>query len=125
MARPSALLDHLKRQSHDDFARVVAGIYTTITDSFREDRSRATRNEVTRRFEVCLGLLETMLMESDYSISRGLDSLGHALRCKLDGIPWEPRKSTMWLGSERVEVAGGDDEPLLWTPDRQRRGVVV
>lgn len=84
-----------------------------------------TRREVTRRFDMGLKLVGMMVMELDWSIARALDTLPHALRVELDGGRWEPRQSGMWLGSGDADVGDNDGEPLLWTPDRQRRGVIV
>ena len=82
-----------------------------------------TRAEVTRRFEMCLNILELVTMDHGYSISRGIDCLQVALRAQLDGAPWAPQtKRSMWLGG----ASGGDTgEPLLWTPERQRKGVIT
>ena len=81
-----------------------------------------TAAETTRRFEICLGALELMTMDHGYSLGRGIDCLQRALRAQLDGAPWTPEthRST-WLAG----TSGGDtSDPLVWTPERQRKGVI-
>lgn len=125
MPAQSAFLNDLRRNSPDDCVRVIVGIKNTIEDSFVEDRRGSTRREVTRRFEMCLRLAGMMVMELGWSVSRALDTLPFALRIELEGGTWTPRVSSTWVGNERVEVGSAEDLPLLWTPERQRRGVVV
>lgn len=120
----STFLDNLKRNDPKGFVRVAVGIQGTISASFHEDGSRCTRAEATRRFELSLQLVERMVMECSYSITRALDTLGTGLRARLDGVDWEPPSRNMWLGDQSVDVGDSTDEPLLWTPDRQRRGVM-
>ena len=122
VARPSSFLDHLKRTCPRDISRVIKGITRTLAISYQEDGSRMTAAETTRRFEICLGALELMTMDHGYSLGRGIDCLQRALRAQLDGAPWTPEthRST-WLAG----TSGGDtSDPLVWTPERQRKGVI-
>ncbi len=105
-----------------DIARVVTGISRAVGSSFAADGSRSTRAEVTRRFEICLSLLELQCMDYDFSLSRGLNNLDRGLRARLDGSDWDPRPKSSTYLANAADDAG---EPLLWTPDRQDRGVIV
>lgn len=107
-----------------DIARVIMGITSAVGASIREDKSRGTANEVARRFDICMSLLEVQCMDYDFSLSRAINNLGRGLRARLDGGDWDPRvKSSTWLATE--DAADDEGEPLLWTPDRQDRGVIV
>jgi hypothetical protein len=113
----------LQRTCPQDVTRVIKGITRTIAISYQEDGSRLTAAETTRRFEICLSALELMTMDHGYSLGRGIDCLQRALRAKLDGATWTPEthRST-WLAG----ASGGDtSDPLVWTPERQRKGVIV
>lgn len=103
------------------------GISHAVGTSFAADGSRSTRAEVTRRFEICLSLLEQQCMDYGFSLSRGINNLPRGLRARLDGGDWDPRvKSSTWLsGGDTSSAADDEGEPLLWTPDRQDRGVIV
>ena len=119
----------------NEVGRVTRAIILIIYQSFMEDGSRKTYAETQRRFDICIELFKMLRGDMKYSIGRALDTMPHALRCKLDRIPWEPSKRNTWFGKGEklaMEVDSSVDlyseqaasEPMLWTPERARLGIV-
>ena len=50
-----------------------------------------TGNEIDRRVNICYDWFLTLKSDCHWSIPKILDHLAHALRCRLDGIPWDPK----------------------------------
>ena len=106
-----------------------------VFDSFQDDQSRPTTNEIERRMWICINTFKMLRGDLHYSTERALDSIPVALRAKLDGIPWEPSRRSTWITkddeNEGVAVQDGEyeqgsehDGPRIWTPERARYGVV-
>lgn len=95
--------------------RVTHGIEGAIQRSFAEDevlRPVTTRNEVQRRFRLCIEGFCLMRRDLHWAVPRILDEMPRYLRCKLDGAPWAPdeeRKS--WIADEEMVVRIGDPDP--------------
>lgn len=119
-----------------EVGRVTRALILIIYQSFVEDGSRKTFAETQRRFDICIELFKMLRGDMHYSIERTLDTIPHALRCKLDRIPWEPSKRNTWFGQGEELAMEADDsidlraepqdagEPVLWTPERARLGIV-
>lgn len=117
---------------HDDFrpdllrmvtegwiGRVTDGIQAAIAASFQTDivlrpsRSR-TKNEVRRRFNICVRGFNIMRRDLGWAVPRIIDEMPVYLRCKLDGAPWAPDEvHDSWVAKETVQmvVDGGDIAP--------------
>lgn len=91
--------------------RLAKRFAAVIDASFRSDKSRMTRAEVKRRFEILEGVARKLRGDLGWSWPRILDELPRALRSRLDGIPWEPSTSTIWAPEDPLEGQ------LIWTPD--------
>lgn len=90
-----------------DLQRVFATIHDVILRSFGVDIQREpfkpnpiTDREVKRRFGICERWFRRARGDLGYSLERTMDMMGHALRCELDGNPFDPQ-------------SGG---PMIWTP---------
>lgn len=81
--------------------KVVQRIQSIIAASFQQDRSRITRSEVTRRFHIIEHLVRELRADHDWAFDRILDAMPTALRCQLDGMPWQPdlRRNTWTPGN--------------------------
>ena len=53
-----------------------------------------TGNEIDRRINICYDWFLTLKSDCHWSIQKIIDHLAYALRCKLDGIPWDPKTAT-------------------------------
>ncbi|MBI5549507.1 MAG: hypothetical protein HY901_36940 [Deltaproteobacteria bacterium] len=82
--------------SEEQVAHVVVAFESAIAQSFAEDLSRPTGDEIKRRFAVCEQLLRRLRGDLGWGLQRVLDHLPRYLRCELDGIPWEPDGRTIW-----------------------------
>jgi hypothetical protein len=86
----------------DQAGRVMLAIERAITRSFTEDGSRATGDEVRRRFAVCERVVRRLRGDLGWGLQRVLEHLPRYLRCELDGIPWQPDARVVWVpGDER------------------------
>lgn len=75
-------------------------IQTVIAKSFEEDKSRQTGAEIKRRFVIIEMLIRELRTDHGWAFQRIFDVLQVALRCKLDGIPWQPNSHrTLWTPS--------------------------
>lgn len=92
------LLELTMRGNEKLLARVVKRFEVVIANSFQEDKSRMTRAEVKRRFEILEKAYRELKNEPFFwSTVRILDALPRALRAKLDGTPWKPEEErTIW-----------------------------
>lgn len=73
--------------------RVIAAITETIAASFESDqilRPVRTRDEIQRRFRICVEGFVLMRRELGWAVPRILDDLPVYLRHRLDGTPWDP-----------------------------------
>jgi hypothetical protein len=86
--------------TQDQVARVMLTIERAITRSFAEDGSRATGDEVRRRFALCERLLRQLRGDLGWGLQRALDHLPKYLRCELDGAPWMPDARTVWVPAD-------------------------
>lgn len=78
-----------KKQS----VRVFRGITLVVERSFREDaiiRPVITEDEIKRRANLCYDWFLQMRCDMGYSTSKSLEMLAKALRCSLDGTPFDP-----------------------------------
>lgn len=82
------LIDIIRDKATHD--RVLAAIQSTIVASLKRDKARATQSEVKRRFNILIELLRALRAEG-WAYPRICDALPTALRCKLDGVIWDPR----------------------------------
>lgn len=82
--------------------RVTIGITETIEHSFETDqvlRPVRTRDEIERRFRICIQWFVLLRRELEWSVPRILDDLPKALRHELDGTPYSPdEKHVSWAG---------------------------
>lgn len=77
--------------SHDPTLqkRVTARVCKVIHDSFA-DKSRMTASEAARRFKIVEQLVRELRAGHGWAFERILDAMPYALRCRLDGIAWDP-----------------------------------
>lgn len=84
-------------------ARVIARVEATIIDSFRQDGSRRTMNEIKRRFSLLETSMRELRAEHHWAWTRILDALPTILRCKLDGVWWDPTKQRgLWSPDQKL-----------------------
>lgn len=79
--------------------RVAIGVFEAIRQSFLGEKERLTDTETRRRFKLCEQLVRELRADYGWAFTRIVDVLPTALRCKLDGVVWDPTKQRgMWLG---------------------------
>lgn len=86
--------------TEDQVGRVMLAIERAITRSFAEDGSRATGDEIRRRFALCERLVRQLRGDLGWGLQRVLDHLPKYLRCELDGVRWMPDARTVWVPSD-------------------------
>jgi len=79
---------------------VVKAFERAIAASFEADKSRMTRAEVRRRFDICASVFGQLRRDVGWSTERILDHLPGLLRAELDGIPWAPDTRGAWSAPE-------------------------
>lgn len=79
-------------------AKLQRGVIAAVERSFIEDKSRVTQDETRRRFNFCVSIFRELRNAPFlWSVDRIVDSLGPALRHKLDNTPWDPTNArTIW-----------------------------
>jgi hypothetical protein len=92
------LLDLVTGQDVKLKKRVIARVCAAIAGSFEQDKSSITQSETRRRFQIVERLMRD-LRSLGWPFERICDELPTALRCKLDGAPWEPSARNSWGGS--------------------------
>ena len=100
--------------THDQLAPVLLGFERAVQQSFRDDKSRATGDEVRRRLAICERLFRALRGDLGWGLARVLDHLAEYLRRELDGIPWAPDERKVWV------PADGPPETTPATPVRRR-----
>lgn len=102
-------------------SRVMVGIEAALRDSFATDnliRPVMTRDEIERRFGICVKWFVLLRRDCGWAVPRILDELPAILRTELDGGRYEPvddRKS--WLKQGEGEALEVDDaEPDMADP---------
>jgi hypothetical protein len=81
------------------FARIIEAsfAYDAQRDGTEFEKRINTGAERRRRAEIMAEVFRT-LRGSGYSVERAMDDLSRALRCKLDGIEYQPPpKNRVWL----------------------------
>jgi len=92
------MLELMMGRDKAQLGRIVRRFTQVIERSFAADKSTITRNETKRRFR----MLETTYRDLRaapflWSWPRISNALPHALRNKLDGVPWSPETARrMW-----------------------------
>lgn len=91
----------------EDLQKVFCAVQNVIWKSFGTDVQREpfkqhkiTKDKIRQRFKICEAWFRHARGDLGYSLERTLDMMGHALRCELDGTPFDPKN-------------GG---PTIWTP---------
>jgi hypothetical protein len=93
--------------------RAVIAITDAIEQSFNEDglivRIR-TRNEITRRYEICIKWFVILRRDYGWSVPHILDSLSNVLRSELDGINFNVDDTSRWGINNSIPMEHvGDD----------------
>jgi|SRR3972149_4591901 len=105
--------------NQDDLALVARHMQGTIWNSFNIDSIvtlnpiRPTESETKRRAQMYIKWFGILRRDCQYSLEKTLDMLPHALRCEIDGTPYEPRPAEeSWgvSGKGRPMVASLDDD---------------
>lgn len=92
------LLELITSQDPHLRVKLTMRIQQTIADSFRHDKARMTADETRRRFKIIEVLLRELRADHGWAWTRIMDVMPHALRCKLDGMPWDPTEHrALWL----------------------------
>lgn len=84
-----------------DLGRITLGIYGAIEASFAEQAMRnPTREEVKRRFVICINWAKTLRGDLKWGLDRIVDSMPDILKAELLGTKWEPDKRSCWVPSD-------------------------
>jgi len=80
-------------------AKCTAHFAEVVAASFAVDGARQTRDEVKRRFNICMELFGNLRYDMQWGFERifAPTNLPYYLRCELDGHPWEPDPRTCWI----------------------------
>lgn len=84
-----------------DLGRITIGIYEAISQSFEEQKMRnPTREEVKRRFGICINWAKTLRGDLKWGLDRIVDTMGDVLRTELMGTKFEPDNRSCWIPSD-------------------------
>jgi hypothetical protein len=82
----------------DQIGSVTNAVYRVVEKSFIDDKmNHPTRDEVKRRFEICIKWVKILRGDKHWSISRIEGRLPEALRTELQGGSWTPNERRVWL----------------------------
>jgi hypothetical protein len=87
--------------------RVFLAITKVVETSFSQDliiRPQVTQDEIKRRANLCYDWFLVMRTDLGYSTSKALSMLPKALRCSLDGTPFEPGPADRSYGQSKVKT---------------------
>jgi hypothetical protein len=97
------LLELAVGQDKQLLAKITQRVQNVIGNSFKQDGSRVTRAEITRRFHMVELLVRELRSEHGWAFERILDAAPIALRSKLDGTWWDPvLHRSSWSGSTKL-----------------------
>lgn len=99
-----------KLVAENQVERVTRSFVQAISGSFVVDGGTPTRDEVTRRFDICLRLFCELYADLKWSVPKILDFIPRYLRCELDGIRYNPNNEN---GAWSVE---DPTPPVLFDP---------
>lgn len=88
----------LKKFIPDDKLRtaVVNGFTTAIGASFLDEEKSLKRDEVKRRYGICVKIFTALVGDLRWSTERALHHLPEYLRAEVLGIAWTPSTKTSW-----------------------------
>lgn len=105
---------------------VTIGIEAAISASFQTDqviRPVLTKDEVRRRFKLCVEGFCIMRKDLGWAVPRIVDELPVYLRKKLDHMDWEPDTDhKSWMGEERVAMQLDGEDIAPETPELEGCG---
>ncbi len=85
-------------QTPASLSAVTIGIQRAVERSLKSHPMRKlTRDEVKRRFGICVRWFKVLRVEKKLSIERCVDEMPKALRAELDGRPYEAHARSLWL----------------------------
>lgn len=82
--------------------RVFNMIHEAIAYSFAVEPCRITRDEITRRFNMCYGIWKELRAEMRYPLVRIEECLGQYLTLSVRGDEWNPLKRRTWVPGDPV-----------------------
>ncbi len=86
-----------------DLGRITMSIYGAIEASFAEGNMRnPTREEVKRRFMICINWAKTLRGDLKWAIGRICDTMPEVLRTELLGAEFKPDTRACWIPSDGV-----------------------
>lgn len=94
---------------------VTTGIQKAVDRSLASHPMRhVTRDEIRRRFGICVKWFKAMRLDYKFSIDRAVAQLGAALRAELDGRSFDPHTRALWRPEEERPsgLVGPDGSPL-------------
>jgi hypothetical protein len=85
-------------QTPASLGAVTKGIQRAVERSLKSHPMRhLTRDEVKRRFDICVRWFKVLRMDKKLSIERCVDEMPKALRAELDGKKYEPHVRSLWM----------------------------
>ena len=100
------LLELMFENNRELRVKALTRVQVVISQSFRQDGSRITRDEVTRRFKLLEKWIRELRSESHgWTWERIFDALPQVLRHELDGVPWSPATHrSVWAPGDPLRV---------------------
>jgi hypothetical protein len=90
--------------TRENLAKAVRAFERVIAASFdRDSMHKITRDEVKRRFDLCVKIFTILVGDCKWGVERALGRLGEYLRMELSGTAWEPDKRTFWMPTDGGE----------------------
>ena len=85
----------------DALGQLTRGITAAVGQSFNEQNMRnPTRDEVVRRFNLCLKWAKTLRGDLEWGLDRICDELPNALGSELLGLEYKPPARQCWIPSD-------------------------
>lgn len=87
--------------TRENIAKTVRAFEGVIATSFESDAMKQiTRDEIKRRFELCVKIFMILVGDCKWGVERALGRLGEYLRLELAGTAWEPDARTYWMPND-------------------------
>ena len=85
----------------DALGKITNGVFVAVSKSFEAQQMKnPTRDEVKRRFQICMKWAITLRGDLQWGLDRIVDELPNALATELRGGDYSPPKRQCWLPSD-------------------------
>ena len=95
-----------KFEEHGVLKAAEDAITEAVWQSMKADKAKGasemalTRAEQKHRGDLCLSILDVLVLQKGWGLKRATDHLYRYLRAELDKIPWSPDTRSIWVAGD-------------------------